>query len=196
MQKQAGWIFALLLCGAVQAHACSIQDRIDLSRAGYSKPEIEDLCLKNAAPASAAQPARPDPVSVLKSASYDGSDDPALQEMWHPRNHCEFLDDKVMLNNIKKTFGGYKSKVVPYREFWAASQKLLADRQKGGVSAHVMIMAMGFSNANETCYVQLARRIRVAPDEFDKVEVEVRQEHEGVLNALRAMGVDMEKPLN
>jgi hypothetical protein len=53
-------------------------------------------------------------------------------------------------------------------------------------------MAMGFSNANETCYALLDRRIGLAADRFDKAESEVRQVFRTVLDALQAMGVDLQ----
>jgi hypothetical protein len=185
---------SLTLYGLDVSAECSVKDRIDLSKAGYSKDEIETLCQKGAEPA-ATPPTGSSPLTVLKSARYDSSEDPALGGAWHPRNRCEFLDDHVKLNNIKKTLGGHKSAVVPYRDFWAASQQIRIDKDKGVTSSHIVLMAMGFPNANETCYALLDRRIGLAADRFDKAESEVRQAFRKVLDALQAMGVDIKDPL-
>lgn len=169
---------------------CVVQDRVELAKAGYSKAEIEAMCA-NQTPAREPAPQRTtDPVSVLRAARYDSSEDPAFGGMWHPRNQCEFLSDQIKLNNIKKTFGGYKSSVIPYRNFWANTQKLFVDRQKGIVSAQVLLVAMGILDANETCYALLDRRLNVPADQIDAVEREVRGSFDNVLGALKAMGVD------
>lgn len=177
---------------------CATQDRIDLAKAGYSKVEIETICASAPTMPAKAKPKlesqKQDPVSVLKAAKYVSSEDPALGGMWHPRNQCEFLDDQVKLNNIKKTFGGYKSTVIPYANFWAGSQMIRADRDKGIVSGVIHLTAMGALYGNESCYAMLDRRMGVAPDKFDATEVEVRTSFKQVLEALGSMSVDLKDP--
>ncbi len=192
------WGFFLFLVVSNVFAQCSIQDRIDLAKSGYQKVEIEELCAGAASlPDKAeAQPMqlKSDPVSVLRAVKYDGSEDPALGGMWHPRNKCEFLHDQVRLNNVKKTFGGYKSIVIPYSNFWADTQLIRADRDKGFVTGVIHLTSMGVLDGNENCYAMLDRRVGVSGGQFDATKLEVQATFKQVLEALGELGVDLKEP--
>jgi hypothetical protein len=196
----------LLIAGSLSATAqvCTIDQRLELAKAGYDKAEVETLCAAQSANApsadsGAAQPAQSSvdartPLQVLAEARYDGEDAGTWSRIYHSRNKCEFLADSIKINNNVKTFGGYYSKVIPYKKFAMSTGRrappLQFDADKGVLSASLSLTAYGFGTANQTCYAYLARGADISPADMPGLEREVRAEFESVRSALTAMGVD------
>jgi hypothetical protein len=148
------------------------------------------LCAQGA---SAPQAART-PDEVLAAATYDAVETGPLSRIYSAREKCEFLSDSVKVNNNKKTFGGYYSKVIPYSRFsnYKKARQFHADKQKGVINASLAITAFGIDVANETCFAVLWFRQNIAPEDFDGLAARAEAELDAVTKALNAKGAKIE----
>jgi hypothetical protein len=195
MKRVWACVAGLVLAGAAAAETCSVDQRIELAKAGYGKAEVEALCTAgDGAPAEPVTAVAKTPDEVLAAATYDADDTGTFKRIFSTREKCEFLGDSVKLNNNKKTFGGYYSKVIPYRAFstYKTSRQFNAVREKNSVSASLAITAFGFGNANETCYAVLVRRDNIALEDFDSVAAAAEAELDAVTQALNAKGAKID----
>lgn len=186
-------LFNMVTAVADSTETCSIDQRIELARAGYDKTEVNELCAAGEQESSAQAQKTPD--EVLAAAIYEGSETPPLNRMYSSREKCEFLGDSVKLNNNKKTFGGYYSKVIPYNKFstYKSSRLLNVDRDRRIINAMLAITAFGIGAANETCIAVLIHRENVAPEDFDTLEAWAKGELDAVTQALNAKGANIEQ---
>jgi hypothetical protein len=189
-----GLISGLLsgLLGAA-AQGCSVDQRIELAKAGYDKAEVEALCAADMSAPAVATPGRT-PDEVLSAATYDADDNGPFKRIFATREKCEFLSDMVRVNNNKKTFGGYYSKLMHYSIFDVGKHQaqLVADRGAGTLSASISMTAWGLGAANETCYALLIRRQDIAPEVFDAAVAGAKAEFDAVRGALIAKGVEFD----
>tara|TARA_R110000782_G_scaffold199510_2_gene288500 strand:- start:345 stop:1280 length:936 start_codon:yes stop_codon:yes gene_type:complete len=188
-------VAGLVLAGMAAAETCSVDQRIELAKAGYDKAEVDALCEQGAgAPTAPVAAAPKTPDEVLAAATYDADDTGPFKRIFSTREKCEFLGDSVKVNNNKKTFGGYYSKVIPYRAFstYKTGRQFNAVREKNSLSASLAITAFGFGNANETCYAVLVRRDGIAPEDFDSVAAAAEAELDAVTQALNAKGAQID----
>jgi len=191
MKRICVCVAGLALAGVAAAETCSVDQRIELAKTGYGKAEVDALCAAgDVAPAEPVAAVAKTPDEVLAAATYDADDTGPFKRIFSTREKCEFLGDSVKLNNNKKTFGGYYSKVIPYRAFstFKTSRQFNAVRDKNSVSASLAITAFGLGNANETCYAVLIRRDGIAPEDFDSVAGAAEAELDAVAKALNAKG--------
>lgn len=181
-----------MLSPATAQAACSIDQRIELAKAGYNNEEIDALCAEGASAPEAARAMTPD--EVLAAATYDAVETPPFNRIYSAREKCEFLSDSVKVNNNKKTFGGYYSKVIPYGRFsnYKNARQVHADKEKGVFNASLKITAFGIDVANETCFAVLWFRKDVAPEDFDSLTARAEAELDAVTQALNAKGAKIE----
>jgi hypothetical protein len=193
--RQVLFLGAALMVGALAASAepCTVDQRIELAKAGYDKAEVEAMCTAQAA-APQAPPRQLSPDEVLASATYDADDDGPFKRIFSTREKCEFLPDRVRVNNNVKTFGGHYSKLMRYEVFdvGKTQRQLSADRDKGVLSAWISMTAWGIGTANETCYALLIRRSGLAAEDFDSAEASARAEMDAMEQALKAKGVEFD----
>jgi hypothetical protein len=184
----AAGVFFIGAAGATSAFAaeCSVEQRIDLAKAGYDKAEIEALCA--AGPENQAEaPPSLDTFSVLTSATYDAATKGAAKRYFGPEKKCQFLESSVKLND------GKTPREFSYDAFSSLSEKghrFYSKLRNGIVTAHIAITANG--DDDETCYAMLVRRRDVDADRFDAFVEEKRREYEAVIAALRTRGVDID----
>jgi hypothetical protein len=171
------------------AEGCSVEQRIELAQAGYEKVEVDALCA-----ADTAAPAAKTPDEVLVAATYDADDDGPFKRIFSKREKCEFLSDRVRVNNNKKTFGGYYSKLMRYEVFDVGKRQaqFSSSRETGTLSASISMTAWGLGTANETCYALLIRRQGIAPEALDAAVAEAQAEYDAVRAALVAKGVEFD----
>lgn len=194
MKRAWACVAGLALAGVAAAETCSVDQRIELAKAGYDKTEADALCEQGAgAPTAPVAAAPKTPDEVLAATTYDADDTGPFKHIFSAREKCEFLGDSVKVNNNKKTFGGYYSKVIPYRAFstFKTSRKFHGARDKGVVEAWLSITAFGLGNANETCYAMLIRRHDIAPEDFDALAAAAEAELDAVTQALNTKGAQI-----
>jgi hypothetical protein len=181
----------------VYAAGCSIEQRIELAKAGYKKAEVDELCAQSsqASPQTTNPSVAPasTPIRVLQAASYNAVDTPDIST-FHTRWKCEFLSDSVKMNNIKRTFGGYDSRVYPYNIMYIESTRPFApqfeaDKSAGTIMAHVTITASGIRGANNRCRAVVVWQEGIGAEQFDALVAEKRREQESVIRALAALGI-------
>lgn len=177
----------LWLIGSGAAGACTVEQRIDLAKAGYDKEEVEALCAEDAAKPAEVQP-QADSLTTLTSATYDAATKGGAKHYFGPEKRCQFLADAVRLND------GKTPREFSYDAFSSLSEKghrFYSKLRNGIVTAHIAITANGGGD-DKTCYAMLVRRRDVDADRFDSFVEEKRREYEAVISALRARGVDVE----
>jgi hypothetical protein len=178
----------LWLAGAAAASAgsCTIDQRIELAKAGYDKAEIEALCAEGPENQAEAPPSL-DTLSVLTSATYDAATKGGAKHYFGPEKRCQFLDGAVRLND------GKTPREFPYDAFSSLSEKghrFYSKLRNGIVTAHIALTVK--DDDDETCYAMLVRRRDVDADRFDIFVGEKRREFDAVIAALKARGVDID----
>lgn len=196
MKLPALIIGILLLVGEgnASAQSCSVEQRIKLSEAGYEKSEIEELCAQDSSTGSApVGPASVSPLDVLRNTmSYTAE---GKRMYWfNEAQKCGFLEDGIKLDNVSNGFGGYKSVVHPYKDFYTQARKrgmqyLNVDAAKGEIMSYIVVRLGGIKNP---CTAFSVYEQNLSPEELATSEAAVRLEFDSVLKALKAMGVKVE----
>lgn len=193
-----GLAIALLMPATAQA-ACSVEQRIELAKAGYDKSEVERLCSQEVSAPPAAIPQAPlatgpqaaaDPLAVLRSATYDVGTKGGAKVMFPPEAQCQFLGDRVRVHE-KRLIGGREPKDIPLSAFSSVSEKghrFYSKLRNGIVTAHIAISAI-MDGDEVMCFVMLVRRRDIEAGGFDAFVAEKQREYEGVQAALKALGV-------
>lgn len=197
-----GLASALLFSTSAQA-ACSVEQRIELAKAGYEKSEVERLCAeedlaKPAATPSSVEPAKPE--SILERATYDGYDparDPGrARTNIGPEQQCEFHDGFVRMNGFKQRSDGYEARDYEAKDFpdnatGVTMRKFDAKPKKGAVYAFIQITGVsGMFKSQGTCWAMFARSENMSANDFSSAEAGLRREFDAVLRALAAKGID------
>ena len=193
-----GLAVALLIPANAQA-ACSIDQRIELAKAGYDKGEVERLCSEEVpatpavtplpSPATAPQAAT-DPLAVLRSATYDVGTRGGAKAMFPPEAQCQFLGDRVRVHE-KRLIGGREPKDIPLSAFSSVSEKghrFYSKLRNGIVTAHIAISA-NMDDDEAMCFVMLVRRRDIEASGFDAFVADKQREYEAVQAALKALGI-------
>lgn len=185
-----GLAIALLTPASAQA-ACSIEQRIELAKAGYDKAEVERLCSEAATPAPVASPQiTTDPLAVLRSATYDVGTKGGAKVMFPPEAQCQFLGDRVRVHQ-KRLIGGREPKDIPFSAFSSVSERghrFYSKTRNGIVTAHIAISA-NVDGDDAICFVMLVRRRDIDASGFDAFVADKQREFDGVLGALQALGI-------
>ena len=163
--------------------ACSIEQRIELAKAGYDKAEVEALCAESQAEGPA--PARRSSLEVLQSATYDVLVEKRLAKIYGLESKCEFLERAVRMRRK-----GVKD--IAYNELFSGKPQrgdvFHLDRGKGVISAHILVTKPKVTGY-DTCYAMVVLRTGVSADEFDALAASLKREFDAVKLALAERGV-------
>ena len=166
-----------------EVQGCTIEQRIELAKAGYDKAEVETLCAQSAARTSG--PAPRGSLEVLQAATYDVPTEKRLTKIYGLESKCEFLEHSVRMHR-----NGLKE--LSYSELFSGKAMrgdvFNANRSKGVISAHILVTKPKITGY-DTCYAFHVLRTGISADEFDTLAAELKLEFDAVKAALAERGV-------